>query len=99
MPRRLGSSFGVEVWSDLCITEQVPEPGACREVVDGLGRACFPVWQRQPPVSTTGRTAAAVGVLVVGELGVLAVDERDMVVGAGLDFAYSAFTDFFEERF
>jgi hypothetical protein len=83
--------------SQLCIAEKVPEPRSYGQVVDGFCSASFPIGQGQNPVGTTDRAASTVCVLVVCQLGVLAVDEGDMVVGTCFDFDHSTSTYFLEQ--
>lgn len=66
-------------------------------MVDGLRSFLLPIFVGKPPIRTTFWAACAVGVFVVRELRVFAVDEAHAVVWACFDLYHAAFTDFLEE--
>jgi hypothetical protein len=97
VPWRLLRVVRCEERCNFVITEEITQPRARWQVVDFFCSTFFPVWERKPPIRTAGRTALAVGVLVVRELLMFAVDESHAVVWTCFYFHYTTFADFFEE--
>lgn len=97
MSRWLFGSLRVQVRRHLFITEEVVQPRAYWEMVDLLGRSFRSVGEYHPAVSATDWAAPTMRMLIVSELGVLAVDVRDAVVRAGVDLANSRFANLLEQ--
>ena len=66
-------------------------------MVDGLRNPLLSISIGKPPIRTADWAACTVGVLVVRELRMFAVDETHAVLWACFDRYHAAFTDFLEE--
>jgi hypothetical protein len=94
MPRGLVLVVRGEERCDLVIAEEVVKPRPDWQVVDGLRCTPLTICPRQPAVGPTCVAASAVRMLVVGQLGMFAVDEGDAVVGARFNLYHATFTHF-----
>lgn len=97
VPRGLVLVVRCQERCDLVIAEKVVEPRPYWQVVDGLRSTLLSICPRQPAVGAAGRTALTVRMLVVRQLGMLAVYESDAVVGACFDLDHATFAHFLEE--
>ena len=84
-------------WRDFSISEEVVEPRPDRKVINRLSGSFFTIFSHQPPVRAAHVAALAMGMLVVGQLGMFAVDEGNAVVGACFYLSYPRFAHLFEE--
>ena len=84
---------------DLDITEQVAQPRSNRQVVNDLRSSLLSIPPSEPPIRTTDRTARTVGVLIVCQFWVFAVDEGHVVVRAGLELDHTTLADLLQEAF
>ena len=97
MSGRLLHVVRCEVGCDFAITEEVVEPRANRKVVHGFSCPFFTILSHQPAVCAAHVTALAMGMLVVSQLRMFAIDEGDAIVWAGFDLLHSRLAHFLEE--
>ena len=95
--RRLVLTVRREEGGDLSIAEEVVQPRPNWQVINSFSGSFFTIFSHQPPVCAAHVAALAMGMLVVGELGMFAVDEGNAVVGAGFDLSHPCFAHLLEE--
>lgn len=79
------------------ISEEVAQPGAYWQVIDGLCSSLLTIGSGQYSIRTTDWAACPVAVLVVRQLCMFAVNVSHVVVWAGFYLAHASLADFLEE--